>query len=154
MSGHCKQRPWSVCDGLIITVYIGGCEWLFIAPHWIRQKLSAWQFLITPVTIKKCECSQRMGTSQYARDAIITSSLHQNNVAIFWRYNDVNIALCVRWDLFSGRKSDQLRCSEHTDQAAISLIFQDSCGGLEVRLWEEKSHYFGSLFHTLLQSVL
>ena len=29
-------------------------------------------------------------------------------------------------------KPGQLRCGEHTDYGALTLLFQDQCGGLEV----------------------
>ena len=38
-------------------------------------------------------------TSQRAHDALITSSLRQNDVAMsLWRFCDIIIALCPRWD--------------------------------------------------------
>ena len=37
---------------------------------------------------------------QRAHDAKITSLSRQNDVATFWRYNDVIIASCARWDVF------------------------------------------------------
>ena len=70
------------------------------ALRWDTIMHPIWSFMLHYTIIaKKGPQNKRILISQRTRDAITTSLLRQNDVAMsFWRNNDVIIALCVRWN--------------------------------------------------------
>ena len=52
------------------------------------------------------------------------------------QYPKINTCAEIQRCCHPDRKSNQLRCGEHTDYGALTILFQDDAGGLEVRTRE------------------